>query len=60
MGSEIEMPNYKLSCIHGAPFKSDGENRNMNIKYKWWFFLFYVLVYTFFCAVGALCMFSYF
>ena len=26
----------------------------------WWFFLFYVLVFNFFCAVGALCMFSYF
>ena len=26
----------------------------------WWFFLFYVLVFEFFCAVGALCMFSYF
>ena len=26
----------------------------------WWFFLFYVLVFKFFCAVGALCMFSYF
>ena len=24
------------------------------------FFLFYVLVFKFFCAVGALCMFSYF
>ena len=26
----------------------------------WWFFLFYVLVLKIFCAVGALCMFSYF
>ena len=26
----------------------------------WWFFLFYVLVYKIFCAVGALCMFLYF
>ena len=26
----------------------------------WWFFLFYVLVFKIFCAVGALCMFSYF
>ena len=26
----------------------------------WWFFLFYVLVYNIFCAVGALCVFSYF
>ena len=24
----------------------------------WWFFLFYVLVFKFFCAVGALCVFS--
>ena len=24
----------------------------------WWFFLFYVLVFNFFCAVGALCVFS--
>ena len=26
----------------------------------WWFFLFYVLLFKMFCAVGALCMFSYF
>ena len=33
-----------------------------NIDFQlWWFFLFYVLVYKkIFCAVGALCMFSYF
>ena len=26
----------------------------------WWFLLFYVLVFKIFCAVGALCMLSYF
>ena len=26
----------------------------------WWFLLFYVLVFKCFCAVGALCMLSYF
>ena len=26
----------------------------------WWFLLFYVLVFKGFCAVGALCMLSYF
>ena len=32
----------------------------MAINSKKPLFLFYVLVYNFFCAVGALCMFSYF
>ena len=32
----------------------------MHVGYLWWFLLFYVLVYKIFCAVGALCMFSYF
>ena len=45
-GSNLRPLVYKASDLTTAP--------------RWRFFLFYVLVFKIFCAVGALCMFSYF
>ena len=41
-------------------FIRPGATYDIESNILWWFFLFYVLVFKIFCAVGALCMFAYF
>ena len=50
LGSICSVCQYKVFCV---------TDRSKAIL-LWWFFLFYVLVFKVVCAVGALCMFSYF
>ena len=55
--SYCDIPDYENETIRNNKLCVTDRSKSILL---WWFFLFHVLVFKLFCAVGALCMFSYF